>query len=172
MAERTLPKYITPDAVHIMLDHAKSVNKRDYLVLLTLWQTGLRCSELTHLERKDVIDGVVIVRNGKGHKDRSVPLSKELEVILGFYMDTFTPSQRLFDLSERTVRNITYKYAPDGVSVHPHTLRHSFAVNCLKNCMNLRNLQRVMGHARLDTTEVYLDLTADDLKQDFDKVRF
>lgn len=56
--------------------------------------------------------------------------------------------------------------------VKPHTFRHSFAVHCLKQGMNLRSLQKILGHNDLATTAVYLDLIAKDIKEDYQKIQW
>jgi integrase/recombinase XerD len=74
----------------------------------------------------------------------------------------------LFPLSTRQIRNIVYRYS----ELHPHTFRHSFAVYCLRNGMNLRALQKILGHSGLNTTQVYLDLVGADLQDEYKKVNW
>jgi integrase/recombinase XerD len=92
-------------------------------------------------------------------------------------------SDKVFPLTERQVRNIIYKYSPYHLEkrdekeikvydVHPHTIRHSFAVHCLKNGINLRALQKILGHNSLTTTQIYLDIVGKDIKDDFNKVQW
>ena len=54
--------------------------------------------------------------------------------------------------------------------MHPHTIRHSFAVHCLKSGMNIRSVQKILGHSSLNTTQVYLDVVGADVQEDFEKV--
>ena len=54
----------------------------------------------------------------------------------------------------------------------PHTLRHSFAVHCLKGGMNIRSLQKILGHANLETTAIYLDVVGEDVADDFRRVEW
>jgi integrase/recombinase XerD len=70
-----------------------------------------------------------------------------------------------------SIRNIVHKYQGDE-DVHPHPLRHSFAVYCLKQGVNIRALQKILGHSNLDTTAIYLDLIADDLKTEMKKIQW
>ena len=67
---------------------------------------------------------------------------------------------------ERSVENYG-KLANIDQPIHPHMLRHSFAVHCLKSGMNLRTVQKMLGHSSLTTTQIYLDITGDDIKQDY-----
>lgn len=167
---KTLPKYYNKEEVLMVLDKAKNHNKRNYLLLLVMFRTGLRVSEVVKLEKQDIKDGNIKVRLGKGGKDRIVPIESELENILGFYLDGLQPHDKLFPLTTRRVQDICHKYG--GSSLHPHVMRHSFAVHCLKNGMNLRSLQKILGHSSLNTTQVYLDLVGEDVKQDFEKVKW
>jgi integrase/recombinase XerD len=167
---KTLPKYYNKEEVLAVLDKAKNHNKRNYLLLLVMFRTGLRVSEIVNLEKKDIKDGNIIVRQGKGKKDRVIPIEKELENILGFYLDGLQPKDKLFKLTTRRIQDICHKYG--GNDLHTHMLRHSFAVYCLKNGMNLRSLQKMLGHSNLNTTQIYLDVVGEDVKEDFEKIKW
>ena len=167
---KTLPKYISKEEISSMLDKAKKDRYRNYIILLTLSRTGMRVSDLVGLRKRDIVDNTIIIREGKGKKDRVIPLESELGNILGLYADSKSPRDKLFSLTDRQIRNIVKKYSPDGLDVHPHTLRHSFAVHCLKSGMNVRSLQKILGHSSLTTTQVYLDVIGKDVADDFGKV--
>jgi len=167
---KSLPKYITQVEVLNILDKSKKDRYRNYILLLVLTRTGMRVSEVVSMQKRDIINDTIIVRDSKGSKDRVIPLERELGNILGLYTDRMNPKDMLFPITDRQVRNIVYKYAPEGLDVHPHTFRHSFAVHCLKSGMNLRSLQKILGHSNLNTTQVYLDVIGEDIKNDFDKV--
>jgi len=155
-----------------ILDKAKKDRYRNYVLLLTLWRTGMRNSDIVNLKKQDIQDETIIVRQGKGKKDRVIPLESELGNLLGLFVDRLKPRDKLFPITDRQVRNIVYKYSPDELDVHPHTFRHSFAVHCLKGGMNIRTLQRILGHTSLTTTQVYLDLVGKDIVDDFEKVNW
>lgn len=167
---RTLPKYYNREEVLTVLDKAKNHNKRNYLLLLIMFRTGLRVSEVVKLKKQDIKDGNITVRQGKGKKDRVVTIESELDNILGFYLDGLQPQDKLFPVTTRRVQDICHKYG--GKDLHPHVLRHSFAVHCLKCGMNLRSLQKILGHSNLNTTQVYLDVVGEDVAQDFKKVKW
>jgi site-specific recombinase XerD len=167
-----LPKYLTDTEISHILDNAKKTNYRDFIILLTLWRTGMRNSELVNLRKNDIVDSQIIVREGKGRKDRVIPLESELENLLRLYSDRLGYRDVLFELSDRQIRNIVYKHSPAEYKAHPHTFRHSFAVHCLKEGMNIRTLQKILGHSHLTTTAIYLDLVGKDLSDDFKKVKW
>lgn len=169
---KILPKYVDDSVISAMLENAKKDRYRNYILLMAMVRTGMRVSEIVKLKKKDIADNTIMVRLGKGNKDRVIPLESELSNLLGLFCDSLKPNTKLFPLTQRQVRNIVYKYAPAGLEIHPHTLRHSFAVHCLKNGMNIRNLQKILGHNNLTTTQVYLDVTGLDIKDDFDKVKW
>ena len=152
---KTLPKYITEVEVSTILDKAKKDRFRNYILLLTLWRTGMRNSELIKLQKRDIINDTIMVRNAKGNKDRVIPLERELSNILGLYTDRLNPKDRLFPISDRQVRNVVYKYSPDGLDVHPHTFRHSFATHMLSNGTDIRTFQDLLGHNDVKTTQIY-----------------
>lgn len=168
---KKLYKYIDKTKVEEMLELARRDNKRNYLILLTFWRTGMRNDELTKLKKEHIKPDRVTIHQGKGCKDRIIPLDGHLYDLLSYHMADMNLEDKLFDISTTQVRNIVHKYEGDE-SIHPHTLRHSFAVHCLKQGMNIRSLQKILGHAHLDTTAVYLDLLAEDIMDDFKKVEW
>ena len=171
-AVKQLPKYISKEEITNILDKAKKDRYRNYVLLLTLWRTGMRNSDIVNLKKQDIQDKTIIVRQGKGKKDRVIPIESGLGNLLGLFIDRLKPRDRLYPISQRQVRNIVYKYSPDGLDVHPHTFRHSFAVHCLKSGMNIRSLEKILGHSDLATTAVYLDLVGKDVMDDFEKVNW
>jgi len=168
---KTLKKYIDKTKVDSMLERARSDNKRNYLIILILWRTGIRNSELIHLKKKDIKHDEITIRQGKGYKDRIVPIDSSLYDLLSFYCSDLNQEDDLFKLSDMSIRNIVHKYQGDD-DVHPHTLRHSFAVNYLKSNGNIRCLQKILGHSDLNVTAEYLDLIGDDIKEDYKKLKW
>ena len=167
-----LIKYLGKTKIDEMLNKARDDNRRNYLILLTLWRTGIRNSELVKLEKRDIKskEERIIVRQGKGYKDRWIPLDETLSDLLGYHSADLTLNDRLFPLTTAQIRNIVHKYEEEVTK--PHTFRHSFAVHCLKSGMNIRSLQKILGHKDLATTAEYLDLIGKDVMADFKKVHF
>ena len=170
---KTLPKYLTKTKVEEVLETAKSDNKRNFLILNTLWRTGMRNSELVKLKKKDIDteDKRIFIHQGKGKKDRWIPLENTLGDLLTFYSSDMIREDTIFPLTTAQIRNIAKRYRGDN-HMTPHTLRHSFAVYCLKNGMNIRNLQLILGHSDLATTAIYLDLIGKDVMEDYLKIEW
>lgn len=176
---RKLPKYLKEEEVRKLLNAPDRQKIRDRLILRVLYRCGLRVSELTSLliEDIDFDDGLITIRGGKGDKDRIVPIDDETLDLIQLYKGdaeegVLILSQRGNALSTRQVERLVKKYADEAdikKNVYPHMLRHSFAVHCLKSGMNLRSVQKMLGHSSLTTTQIYLDLTGEDVKKDYEE---
>jgi len=170
-APKNLPKYLSKEEINTLLDKVNhdtmQHSRRNYIMLLTLWRTGMRVSDLVHLKKMDIKEDTIIIRQGKGKKDRVIPLGGDLRNLLLTYSDRLQPEHIIFSITRRQVNNIIKRYAP---GVHAHTFRHSFAVHYLKCGGNLRSLQMILGHSTLLTTQVYLTLSGVDVKEDYNKL--
>jgi integrase/recombinase XerD len=152
--------------------------RRDKALILTLLDTGCRASELLSLTIGDVDlpAGTILVRQGKGGKVRSVFLGKRTKRALGVYLRTregLADHDPLFATIHGTplryegLRDIIRRRA-DRAGVPPptlHSFRRAFALNCLRNGMDVYSLQRLMGHADLTILRRYLAQTTDDLQR-------
>lgn len=169
------------------LDTTKKQGLRDKAILELLYSTGLRISELVHLDRDRIdLNRQEFSIRGKGNKVRIVFISdkakKAVENYLATREDTWKPlfisysrprnqgikstgeHKRLMPLSiQNMIRALAVKV---GIMKHvtPHTLRHSFATNLLQNGADLRSVQELLGHASITTTQVYTHLTDNRLK--------
>jgi len=170
-SKKTLPKYLTKTEIDVILNQANHDNgkhsRRNYLMLLTLFRTGMRVSDLVNLKKENIKEDCVIVRMGKGRKDRMIPLDFNLRNLLLTYSDKLNKDVRIFSITSRQVNNIIKKYDQPS---HAHTFRHSFAVYYLKCGGSIRVLQKILGHAHIGTTEVYLDIVGKDVKEDYNKI--
>lgn len=141
--------------------------KRDRAMLAVLFSTGVRVSELTAMNRSDIKEGNRITVFGKRGKYRLVMLSPAARERLDIYLRTRTDTcPALFTdvygrkrLTVRMVQIMVKTYAwhvglPDGV--HTHTIRHSFAVEAMRNNADIREVQVLLGHASPKTTAIYL----------------
>jgi integrase/recombinase XerD len=172
-----LSDYLEPEQVHAMLDAARVNSQRDYLIIKTLWETGMRASELLALTPSDIEQKheVITITNGKGGKERRVLVKSETVKELFSYASQkgIGNGAKLFPLKRRQLYNIIRKYgALAGVTVHPHTLRHSFAINLVRHNTDIRRVQMLLGHSSLNVTSVYLQFKESDLKAVYDAVPF
>jgi integrase/recombinase XerD len=158
-----------------LIEEAEKESRRDHLIIMLLFRTGIRVSELTNLKKKDIKENTIMIRGGKGDKDRSVPIEQELKTALGWHTDRLNNNDLLFDMTRQNVNRICKKYAAEVEEIeeiYPHKLRHSFAVHCLKNGMNVRELQKLLGHSDISTTMIYLDIIDKDIEESFKKVNW
>jgi integrase/recombinase XerD len=166
---KKLPVVLAPDEVTRLFDAAPS--DRDRTLLRTGYALGLRVSELVALrpEHIDAARGLVVVRHGKGAKDRLVPLSARLLSELRAYWRLWRPGPWLFPggrrgchLTAAGVQRVVRRAAQRaGLSkpVSPHTLRHSYATHLLEAGCDLLTIQRLLGHKNLQTTARYLHVS-------------
>lgn len=164
---------------------------RDLCLVRLMLNSGLRCSEVLKLRRRDIelATGRVWVRNGKGGKDRVLWLGEADVGLLTGYLEAQgnlslgAPDSPIFlnlkgePLQGRYVRKMVAEAAREaGVQkqVHPHTLRHTFATDLLRATKNLRLVQKALGHARVETTTIYthiVDEELEDAMKNFRKAR-
>lgn len=169
---KKLFKYLEKSQIDTILERARnSGNTRNYLILLTFFRTGMRCDDLTSITKRDIKVDRIVIRQGKGNKDRQIPLEPALKDLLSFHCSNINLDDKLFPLTNAQVRNIVHRYEGEHI-VTPHTFRHSFAVHYLKSGGNIRCLQKILGHTDLNTTAVYLDLIANDIIDDFKRIEW
>lgn len=171
-SRKKLPKFLRKSEVEELLENALNEKYEHYLMILTIWRSGIRVSELTKLTPADIDleNNRIEIREGKGDKDRVIPLHPELKKEIKSYIDIkeFSSNEKIFDYSDRWIQKIIKKYANEGKEwIHPHTLRHSFSVHVINSGLDSRKLQKMLGHSSLQTTEIYLDLTAKNVINDF-----
>jgi integrase/recombinase XerD len=163
---KRLPVVLAPADVLRLFEAAPAGWKR--VTLQTLYACGLRIEEALRLRPGDIDSGrmVVVVRQGKGRKDRQVPLSPRLLAVLREYWRDRRPSPWLFpgqdprrplcvDSVQKTCRGLVAALGLPKRAT-PHTLRHSYATHMLEAGADLRTLQVILGHRCLETTAVYL----------------
>src|SRR5271167_1420228 len=170
---RQLPAVLSPEEVERLIDAAENLMRRT--MVMTLYATGIRCSELCHLKVSDIDSQrmVIHIHKGKGGRDRDVLLSPKLLKTLREYWRWMKPQTYLFP---GTVNNwradvpITPKVVWKAVNeagkragirnrVAPHLLRHSFATHMLEAGADLRTIQVLLGHAKIGDTALYLHLS-------------
>lgn len=155
---------------------------RDWTMIVMLLDSGLRASELTGLPMPDVNleEGLVKVR-GKGDKERMVPIGTKVQKAIWKYIHRYRPSPlnqlhpTLFltksgrSISVNRLQTIieiyTKKAGITGVRCSPHTFRHTFAINYLRNGGDVFSLQRILGHSSLEIVRMYVNLAEADIKE-------
>ena len=148
----------------------KKIIERDLLLIETYYHTGLRRSELSpNLKVGDLhLSGsnpYLIVRQGKGNKDRTVFLNEYIRGKLANFTRSRSHDESVFGLEPKTVSmKINYWAKKAGVSIHTHSLRHKFATDILERGGNIKAVQELLGHENLGTTETYLAVTNENLK--------
>jgi integrase/recombinase XerD len=172
-----IPDYLEIEQVNEILQAAEISRLRDYLLLRFMWRTGVRVSEVINVTPKDIEfkNRVVNIRKAKGGRQRRVPLDEDtLKMLSEYVLASNIPDDRsVFSIKRDRVFKIVKKYGNiAGVKIHPHTLRHSFAVHMVRSGTDLRRLQLMLGHTSLNTTQVYLQFNDDDLRQAYERVAF
>jgi len=169
---RRLPVILSREEVAQLIRAAHTPGER--ILLMTLYATGVRCAELTHLKVSNIDSQrmVVHIQGGKGRKDRDIMLSPKLLLALRaqwrfYHRKSSTwlfPSNYRQDrpIDTKTVRNACRKSAQRAglqKRVHPHLLRHCFATHLFEAGTDLRTLQVLLGHDDLKETLIYVHLS-------------
>jgi len=176
--ERRLPAVLSVEEVRSILAHVKTF--QNYAYLSTVYSCGLRLHEGLHLEVSDIDSTrmMIHVHRGKGAKDRYLPLPQSTLHLLRHYWKTHRHPRLLFPALGRNGKGAKEAQTPMAKSsvqgafrrakwdagirkkaVSVHTLRHSYATHLLEAGVNLRVIQKNMGHTQLETTMIYLHLT-------------
>lgn len=191
--EVILPKIIPRDIIEQLLEHLykergiqqysewhRKIILRDIAVVETLFSTGLRISELCHLQSKyfNLKDGVLCIQ-GKGGKERYLQIGNEdVLSILNVYQKYFENEIKMHGyffvnrygqpLSEQSARRMIHKYAHEiqaDINITPHMFRHSFATYLMEEEVNIRYIQKMLGHASITTTQIYTYVTTEKAKE-------
>jgi len=179
LLRRQIPIVLSPEEVTRLISAAPNLRYRT--ILMTLYSTGMRRSELCHLRPEDIDKErmIVRIRQGKGGKDREVPLSpKLLEQLRTYYRSVKVRNGWIFPSlqTRRSDQPITQKAvwhacreatrrAGITKAVHPHTLRHSFATHLFDSGAELPVIQTLLGHADPRDTMIYLHLATRKLRE-------
>lgn len=167
--EKKLPVILSLKEVRELLTMVRNPVIR--MALTMIYSCGLRLSEGTHLHVADIDSDrmQVRVRNGKGGKDRYVPLPARTLELLRSYQRSFQPQSWLFPARgakepisptslQKTFKLVVHQ-SGIGKDASIHTLRHSYATHLLENGVNLRVIQEILGHRSSQTTALYAHLT-------------
>jgi integrase/recombinase XerC len=191
--EKKLPQHLSiEDTIRFIEtpDADTDLGKRDRAILELMYATGVRVSELTKLNLGDIDFHLKLIRvTGKRRKQRIVPFGEPAAVGLKDYLtvrDRFLMnapvSKRDLEavflnyqgtrITTRSVGRMVEKYIRVCAGMHdisPHALRHSFATHLLDSGADLRDIQELLGHARLSTTQIYTHVSMEKLVEVYDK---
>jgi len=159
-------------------------NVRDKLVLSLLYYTGIRKSELLNLNWTDInlSRSTVIIRRGKGGKDRLIPLHKEVTGLLDRYLEERLPLKTdalIIGEQGRRMCNCSFVnllkmyFAISGLKrkgYTAHSFRHSFATHLVEAGVDLFKVQKLLGHASLDTTKIYINFNSSQMAKAIDRL--
>lgn len=170
---KTLPPYHEDGDVESLLNiiQQKKTHKnlipRDLLLVELDWKTGLRRAELSNLEKRDIHSDFLVVRSGKGGKDRLMPLVPAIAEKLHNFTKDMKPNEKVFKLNPTSLGMKIKDLAKRAglTDFHCHSLRHKFATDLLNHGADIRAVQQLMGHENLNTTQVYLAITDKRLRE-------
>jgi len=162
----------------------KKNNTRDKLILSILYYTGIRKSELLNLNWTDInlSKSSVIIRRGKGGKDRLIPLHRKVTELLDKYLDERLPLKTdalIIGEQGRRLCNSGFVYllkmylTLSGLNrkgYSAHTFRHSFATHLVEAGVDLFKVQKLLGHASLDTTKIYINFNSSQMAKAVEKL--
>ena len=168
VGNRKLPRVLTEKEVARMISISKPI-QRDSLILQCLYFLGMSNAEVQNLRVEDIdfVNGKVRISQGKNRRDRMLPipaeLQQDLKAFIGARSEGFLirgRDKKGKRISDRHIRRIVKSYAKEaGVKnydeIHPHTLRHSYAVHLLDAGTPIESVQNILGHERLETTAIY-----------------
>ena len=178
---RRLPKVLNEDERHAFLAQLNTrypTPHRNLCMLRLMLEIGLRAGEVVALrpEHLDMKTCRLIVREGKGAKDRTLWISDDLRDLIGKWLQRRPESDWLFPTNKgarvqtRYLRALVKRLArkagiAEAEKVSPHTLRHTFATDLLRDTKNVRLVQKALGHASIATTQIYTHIVDEELEE-------
>jgi len=192
---RDLKGYLDPEQVGRLM--AAASNPRDALLVLVPFHTGIRVTELINIRKQDIDfeNRAIAIKVQKMRKKdgqaferkRVVPIDRNTLQMIQDYLTwrkQFSyKGDLLFPITRQRVDQIFWKLGRRaGIKdigdpafskhrkFHPHLLRHSFAIRCVKKGMTIERLQKILGHQSVNTTMTYLQFSLSDLHEDYDKI--
>jgi integrase/recombinase XerD len=172
--ERTLPNVLSKQEIKMLL--AAHTNLKHRAMLSLIYACGLRCGELLSLkpEYVDSRRNILIIKQGKGKKDRIAPLSAKTIALLREYYSAYRPEKYLFEgqfmgqaYDQRSLQQVLKQALTKAGIQKPvtlHWLRHSYATHLLEAGTNLRYIQEILGHSSPKTTQIYTHVSTEGLQ--------
>lgn len=189
---KSLPKHLNEHEVENLINafdkqdcktkRAEAINLRNKVILALLYSSGLRVSELVYLltDSVDLRERTIRIR-GKGEKDRIVLFDENTKILIEDYIEKKNDDNE-FLFVNRCGNHLTPRYIQMMIKDHakaagikkkvtPHILRHSFATHLLKNGVDIRAIQQLLGHSNLSTTQIYTSVDMQTLKNVYDRAK-
>lgn len=167
---KLLPKFLSYEEVKAglsLIDRSTWIGARDYALILFLYASGARISECLSLRVEDIEGEWLHILHAKGEKERIVPLAKVAIKAIEIYKSMMPFESELIwlnyqksGLSRISAYKITQKY----LGVSPHILRHSYATSLITGGADLRVVQELLGHSSLLSTQIYMHIQKQNLK--------
>jgi integrase/recombinase XerD len=168
--QHVLPNVLSKEEVKALLEQCRNLKHRTMLSII--YSAGLRCGELINLRLRDVeMDRqLIMIRSGKGNRDRVVPLSPKIKALVETYIKEYRPREYVFEgwknnpqydvRSLQQVLKQAVQRAGIKKPVSLHWLRHSYATHLLDTGTHLRYIQQLLGHKSSRTTDIYTHVSS------------
>ncbi len=166
-----LPKYLDNKTILNQLtyiDISTTIGLRDYAIILFLYATGVRVSELLALKKNDIDNNWVKIIYGKGSKQRIVPVAITAMNALNKYLEDRTQNSDFLFLNYKGTplsRISVYKICKKYCNVSPHIFRHSYATSLILGGADLMVVSELLGHSNIETTQIYTHIEQKHLKE-------
>mgnify|MGYP004001300661 CR=1 FL=1 len=181
-SEYKIPTVLSKKEVKNIINNIKNLKHKTIISLI--YSAWLRLSELIHLKIENIDSKrmKIYIKQSKGAKDRTLPLSKWILKILRIYYKNYKPTKILFpwqswwNYSDKSIQNIiksASKKAWIKKNITPHTFRHSYATHLLEDWVDIKFIQELLWHQNIKTTQIYTHVTnpsLDKIQNPFDKI--
>lgn len=184
---KKLPKYLSISEVNKLLDIPlnSEFDYRNKAMLELMYATGLRVSELVSIEYSNIdFENSIIRINGKGKKERIIPLGEVASYYLKVYLNDYrskllkrnTYNQVFLNNHGKPITRQGFNYILENIreltgiekEITPHVLRHSFATHLLEGGADIRSIQEMLGHENISTTNIYTEVVNDVLRSNYE----
>lgn len=184
---KKLPKYLSISEVNKLLNISlnSEFDYRNKAMLELMYATGLRVSELVSIEYSNIdFENSIIRINGKGKKERIIPLGEVASYYLKVYLNDYrskllkrnTYNQVFLNNHGKPITRQGFNYILENIreltgiekEITPHVLRHSFATHLLEGGADIRSIQEMLGHENISTTNIYTEVVNDVLRSNYE----
>lgn len=150
---------------------AQITDNRDYVLFSILWELGVRISEALNIriEHIDFDNKTVKIYSLKkrGESIRILPLDANTLRNISMFIDPKKKQGLIFDIGRKQAYNLSYEY----FGINPHAIRHSRAIDLITHGTNIEVVRRLLGHSRMDITQIYLDFDFETMRRELEKVQ-